>query len=365
MSIILSNRPFGTGEHREASPILSPDETYNRFIQHIYENGVDKTTERTGVGTRSICGYTMRFNLQQSLALIGSKRVYAKNVFDELKFFLEGSTNNNRLREINQKNSKLDWSQRDTIWQEWADPVTGELGPIYSQQWRNFRGDAIRVACEGTQFEVRDEKNFYPIVDKSSVVYAGIDQIEEVRKLLMNSPDSRRIIVNAWNPSQTHEMALPPCHTLFQFYSRLATWEERRAELHRLWSHIGHDAELTHEYFDEFDIPRRVLCLILYMRSVDSVLGAPYNLLSYSMLGNMMAQQVNMIPGDFVWNGADCHIYANHFEGIREQMARPIIKQNPQMRFRNKPASLYDYEWTDFEITDYNPHPSIDYAVAV
>lgn len=356
MSIILSDRPFGTAERQVTdNQWFHLEQPYLNYLQFIYENGVDKM-DRTGTGTRSIFGYMMRFNLQRGLPLLTTKRVPAKTVFDELKWFLEGSTNNERLREINQMHSKLDWSQRDTIWSEWAGP-NGELGPIYAEQWRKFRG-AGRIIPRSELHMMGEAEDF-------TIEYESFDQIADAMYQLMQYPDSRRILINAWNPTLTKEQALPPCHVLFQFYTRPASIQERQAYYRKHYSHIGTDNALTTEYLDDCNIPKRVLDCMLYQRSADSFLGVPFNIASYSMLTNMFAHQARMIAGEFIWVGGDCHIYSNHFDQVREQLLRAPSDKTPQLEFVNRPDSIFEYDWTDLNIYDYEPQGNIVAAVAV
>ena len=273
--ITLIDRPFG-------SALALPDfdntqaleQPYLDYVADIYNHGVDKA-DRTGTGTRSVFGRMMRFNTQRGIPLLTTKTVPAKTVFDELKWFLEGSTNNNRLREINQMHSDKDWSKRDTIWEEWADKETGELGPIYSDQWRNFRGQILqRNVNDSGEFTALMFDKFeegmlaFPGYD-SAIKYEGFDQIQEGINLLKNSPDSRRILVSAWNPTMLKNMALPPCHVLFQFYTRPASYQERRLSYDRRYPGLGADNEINHEYFDDLDIPRRVVDCMLYQRSAN------------------------------------------------------------------------------------------------
>lgn len=356
---VLPNRPFGSAEFVAVEPNwFYLEQPYLNYLEHIYRSGVDKA-DRTGTGTRSIFGHMMRFNTQRGIPLLTTKSVPAKTVFDELKWFLEGNTNNNRLREINQMHSKLDWSKRDTIWSEWA-REDGSLGPVYSEQWRNFRGEGRIVP--------RAELGESPLVGEAedfTIMYDGFDQVTEAINLLMNSPDSRRILINAWNPTQLKDMALPPCHVLFQFYTRPATWHERRAQLQKQYGHVGHDNELDHEYFDSLHLPRRVIDCMLYQRSADSFLGVPFNIASYSMLLKMFAHQCDMISGDFIWIGGDCHIYSNHFDQVREQLSRTPSEKAPQLFFNRKPDSIFEYDWKDLRIEDYEPQAYIAAPVAV
>lgn len=267
---MLNTRPFGNEEFNgKERHWFHQEQPYLDFLKHIYDTGVDKA-DRTGTGARSIFGYMMRFNLQRALPLLTTKSVPRKTVFDELKWFLEGNTNNNRLREINQMHSKMDWTGRSTIWSEW-EREGGELGPVYGDQWRNFRGRVLSVKDSATEFETVNDQNILNIVHDDDVLYEGFDQIEEVIHLLKNAPDSRRILVSAWNPTMLKDMALPPCHVLFQFWTRPATLAERDHQLSNTEIKAIARPDLAgldeHEFYDAYDIPRRVVSCQLYQRS--------------------------------------------------------------------------------------------------
>ena len=268
---------------------------YEDFMRHVFEHGVVKA-DRTGTGTRSWFGYQMRFDLGEGFPLITTKKLHLRSIIHELLWFLQGSSNVKYLRD-----------NKVTIWDEWAD-ASGELGPVYGVQWRSW-----------------------PTPDGGS-----IDQIAQVVQQIRSNPDSRRLIVSAWNVSDIPKMALPPCHLLFQFY--VAPGESPSA-------------------------PGKLSCQ-LYQRSCDIFLGVPFNIASYALLTHMVAQQCDLDVGDFVWTGGDCHIYSNHFEQVREQLAREP-RPYPRLTIRRKPASLFDYTFEDFEIVDYDPHPHIKAPVAV
>ncbi|MEO8187872.1 MAG: thymidylate synthase [Burkholderiaceae bacterium] len=261
---------------------------YEDFMRHVFERGVSKT-DRTDTGTRSWFGYQMRFDLQQGFPLITTKKLHLRSIIVELLWFLRGSSNVQYLRD----NSV-------TIWDEWADEH-GELGPIYGVQWRSW------PAPDG----------------------ATIDQISQVVREIKQNPDSRRLIVSAWNVGDIPKMALPPCHLLFQFY-----------------------------------VAQGKLSCQLYQRSCDIFLGVPFNIASYALLTHMVAQQCDLEVGDFVWTGGDCHIYSNHFDQVREQLSR-TPRSYPRLVIKRKPQSLFDYRYEDFEIEAYDPHPHIKAAVAV
>jgi len=261
---------------------------YLEFMRHVKEHGATKT-DRTGTGTRSVFGYQMRFDLQQGFPLLTTKKVHLKSIIHELIWFLQGSTNIAYLKE-----------NGVSIWDEWAD-AEGNLGPIYGYQWRNW------PAPNGEH----------------------IDQIAQVLDQIRNTPDSRRMIVSAWNVADVPNMKLPPCHALFQFYVA--------------------DGKLSCQ---------------LYQRSADIFLGVPFNIASYAILTHMMAQQAGLEVGDFVWTGGDCHLYSNHMEQVDLQLAREM-RELPRLTIKRKPDSLFDYRFDDFVIEGYDPHPGIKAPVAV
>jgi thymidylate synthase len=261
---------------------------YEDFMRHVFDHGVVKA-DRTGTGTRSWFGYQMRFDLGEGFPLVTTKKLHLRSIIHELLWFLQGSSNVKYLRD-----------NKVTIWDEWA-REDGELGPVYGVQWRSW-----------------------PTPDGGS-----IDQISQVMREIKSNPDSRRLLVSAWNVSDIPKMALPPCHLLFQFY-----------------------------------VAEGKLSCQLYQRSCDIFLGVPFNIASYSLLTHMVAQQCDLGVGDFVWTGGDCHIYSNHFDQVREQLAREP-RPYPRLRIRRRPASLFDYTFDDFEIVDYDPHPHIKAPVAV
>jgi len=261
---------------------------YEDFLKHVFENGTNKT-ERSGTGTISVFGGQLRFDLSESFPLITSKKVHWKSVVHELLWFLKGDTNIQYLKDHNIK-----------IWDAWADE-NGDLGPVYGKQWREWEA---------------------PNGEK-------IDQIQYVLDTLKNNPDSRRIIVNAWNVGELNNMALTPCHCLFQFYVA--------------------DGKLSCQ---------------LYQRSADLFLGVPFNIASYALLTLMIAKEVGLEPGEFVHTFGDAHIYSNHFEQVKEQLSReprpyPKVKLNPNKK------SVFDYLFEDFEVEGYEPHPRISAPIAI
>lgn len=261
---------------------------YLDFLRHIRDNGVKKE-DRTGTGTLSVFAYQMRFDLRQGFPLVTTKKLSLRSIIHELLWFLQGDTNIQYLRD-----------NKVTIWDEWADKE-GNLGPVYGKQWRAWR------TAEGQ------------VIDQMSLL------IEQIKK----NPDSRRLIVSAWNVGELSKMALPPCHLLFQFY-----------------------------------VANGRLSCQSYQRSADSFLGVPFNIASYSLLTHMMAQQCDLEVGEFIWTGGDCHIYSNHMEQVNLQLSRTPYSL-PQLIIKRKPASLFDYQFEDFEITQYEAHPHIKGEVAV
>ena len=251
-------------------------------------------TSRTG--TRSVFGHQMRFDLREGFPLVTTKKVHFKSIALELLWFLRGESNANWLRE-----------RGVTIWDEWAGPA-GDLGPVYGVQWRSW-----------------------PTPDGGH-----IDQIARVVQQLKTDPDSRRIIVSAWNVADLPKMALAPCHAFFQFYVAPA---------------------------DRPGAARRLSCQ-LYQRSADLFLGVPFNIASYALLTHMLAQQCDLDVGDFVWTGGDCHIYSNHVEQVTLQLARQPHAY-PVLRMRRRPPSIFDYDYDDFELLEYESHPAIKAPVAV
>jgi len=263
-------------------------QAYHDLLRHILENGARKT-DRTGTGTLSVFGYQMRFNLQDGFPLVTTKKVHTKSIIYELLWFLKGETNTKYLKD-----------NGVSIWDEWADP-NGDLGPVYGKQWRSWAGPNGQV----------------------------IDQIQELLHTLKKSPDSRRMIVSAWNVADLPDMALMPCHCLFQFY-----------------------------------VADGALSCQLYQRSADVFLGVPFNIASYALLTMMIAQVCGLKPGEFIWTGGDTHIYLNHLQQVELQLSR-TPHALPEMRINPDVKDLFAFEYEDFELVNYNPYPGIKAPVAV
>ena len=261
---------------------------YLDLMQQLLDNGAVKE-DRTGTGTLSVFGHQMRFDLAEGFPLITTKKCHLKSIIQELLWFLNGDTNIGYLKQHGVR-----------IWDEWADE-NGDLGPVYGHQWRSWQG------ADGT----------------------AIDQIAQALETIKTNPDSRRIIVSAWNVGELDKMALAPCHALFQFY-----------------------------------VVNGKLSCQLYQRSCDVFLGLPFNIASYALLTHMLAQQAGLEVGDFVWTGGDVHLYSNHLEQARLQLMREPLPL-PRLRLARKPPSLFDYAFEDFVLENYQAHPHIKAPVAV
>lgn len=261
---------------------------YHELLRHVMEHGVDKS-DRTGTGTRSVFGYQMRFDLQQGFPLLTTKKLHTKSIFHELLWFLKGETNTRYLKE-----------NGVSIWDEWADE-NGNLGPVYGSQWRSW-----------------------PTPDGGH-----IDQITQVIDQIKKNPDSRRLIVSAWNVAEINKMKLPPCHAFFQFY-----------------------------------VSYGKLSCQLYQRSADIFLGVPFNIASYAALTMMVAQVCDLQPGDFVHTFGDAHIYSNHFEQVALQLSRDF-RPLPVLKLNSAVKNIFDFKFEDLVIENYDPHPHIKAAVAV
>ena len=261
---------------------------YLSLMREVREHGTRKE-DRTGTGTLSKFGHQMRFDLSEGFPLVTTKKLHLRSIIHELLWFLSGDSNIRYLKE-----------NGVSIWDDWADE-NGDLGPVYGVQWRSW-----------------------PTPDGGTV-----DQIAQIMQQLREDPDSRRIMLSAWNVGEIENMALPPCHCLFQFY-----------------------------------VADRKLSCQLYQRSCDIFLGVPFNIASYALLTHMLAQQAGLAVGDFIWTGGDCHLYSNHLEQADEQLQRETLPL-PTLAIRRRPPSIFDYKFDDFEILNYESHPHIRAAVAV
>lgn len=341
---------------------------YLALMQDILDNGVVKK-DRTGVGTLSVFGRQLRFDLKEGFPLVTTKKVHLKSIIHELLWFLNGDTNVKYLQENGVK-----------IWNEWANEE-GNLGPVYGKQWREWR-DCKVVECHdvgrtqqlmqrGYKYigNMKEDGTTYLVYEKAH------DQISKVIQQLREDPDSRRIIVSAWNVADLDDMALNPCHNYFQFYTtemslleRLEWYEVNEPEKFASAPLIKHedidDEERLHETLDREGIPRRKLSCFFLMRSNDVFLGLPFNIASYALLTHIVAQQLNMVPDELVYSGVDVHLYSNHLEQAKLQLTREPYPL-PKLVIRRKPDSIFEYKYEDFELVGYQAHPHIAAPVAV
>ncbi|HCS5018583.1 TPA: thymidylate synthase [Escherichia coli] len=336
---------------------------YLTLMQDILDNGVVKE-DRTGVGTLSVFGRQLRFDLKEGFPLVTTKKVHLKSIIHELLWFLNGDTNVKYLQENGVK-----------IWNEWSDEE-GNLGPVYGKQWREWR-DCKVVEChdvERTQQLMQRGYKYIGNMKEDGTTYLvyekAHDQISKVIQQLREDPDSRRIIVSAWNVGDLDDMALNPCHNYFQFYTtemtaleRLNWFEENQPEKFAR-TPLNNVEKLIHEILDRESIPRRKLSCFYMMRSNDYLLGAPFNVASYALLTHMIAQQLNMVPDELVYSGVDVHLYSNHLEQAKLQLTREPYPL-PKLVIRRKPDSIFDYKYEDFELVGYQAHPHIAAPVAV
>lgn len=341
---------------------------YLALMQDILDNGVVKK-DRTGVGTLSVFGRQLRFDLKEGFPLVTTKKVHLKSIIHELLWFLNGDTNVKYLQENGVK-----------IWNAWSDEE-GNLGPVYGKQWREWR-DCKVVECHDVRRTQQLMQRGYKYIGNMKedgttyLVYEKPhDQISKVIQQLREDPDSRRIIVSAWNVGDLDDMALNPCHNYFQFYTtemtlleRLDWYEANEPEKFANAPLINHedidDEERLHETLDREGIPRRKLSCFYMMRSNDVALGKPFNIASYALLTHMVAQQVNMVPDELVYSGVDVHLYLNHIDQIKLQLTREPYPL-PKLVIKRKPESIFDYKYEDFEVVGYQSHPHIVMPVAV
>lgn len=315
---------------------------YENALSRILTEGRRKE-DRTGTGTISLFGMQMRFDLSKGFPLVTTKALHTRSIFTELLWMLNGDTN---IKYLNDRGV--------SIWDEWADEK-GDLGPVYGKQWRQWP-------------DYKELKNVDRQDPCNGFHYAGdgIDQIKNVLTALRTNPDSRRLIVSAWNPAEVSSMALPPCHMMFQLYTEELSFTERLKLLHEKdidWKELP-NVEAIRTYLDSYNVPRRRLSCQLYQRSADAFLGVPFNIASYALLTHMFADQAGMAVGDFVWTGGDCHIYTNHLEQVQLQLTRDP-RPAPKLTIKNKRPDMFSYELEDFLIEGYDPHPHIKGKVAV
>jgi len=396
-------------------------------LKELYQKILSKDrykTDRTGFGTKSIFGHQMRFNMADGFPLTTLRKIHTKSLIHELLWFL-GSFDN-EYKQFGNTNIKYLVDNGVSFWTDWCyknyksekfrkyqendlkDSKTvkkfrflnqkdfetkirkdeefakkwGDLGPTYGKQWKDWGGYYEMVEKQNI---IRAKTNSEQvIVDKlgwEKIYMKGINQIDQLINMILEDPDSRRLIVNAWNVSEIDDMLLPPCHVMYQFYSDVITMNERIEYCEKYynkedinsymtknnisdWSEIKRDPRKQIKILDHFNVPERKLDLQLYQRSADLYLGVPYNIASYSLLLHMIAQATNMIPNEFIWTGGDVHIYANAIEATEELMSREI-KPLPTLKINPDIQNIYGFRYEDFEIENYDPHPNIKVDVAV
>lgn len=366
---------------------------YHELLQQILNTGHQKG-DRTGTGTLSCFGPQMRFDLRDGFPLVTTKKVHLRSIIHELLWFLKGDTNTKYLTD-----------NGVTIWNEWALPEDQYIEVPFSNaerideaisggHWKEHRGmlrEKLNILGEEAGHAFLDEigvPRTYRVLSKKAGDLGPVygkqwrdwvgpdgkhhDQISKVIDQLRNNPDSRRIIVSAWNVGELDQMALEPCHSFFQFYTRELSLEERlqwaEENDNELWSDYVHgtfvDEKIRLGWLDKSNVPTRMLSCQLYQRSADMFLGVPFNIASYALLIHMVAQQVNMVVGEFVWTGGDVHIYSNHMEQVKEQLTRKP-KALPTLVIKRKPDSIFDYKFEDFELQNYESWPAIKAPVAI
>lgn len=362
-------------------------EQYLGLLQEVLTLG-HKKADRTGTGTISHFGTRMRFDLQDGFPMVTTKKLHLRSIIHELLWFLNGDTN---VKYLNDNGV--------TIWDAWA--VTkeeAERGENINISWVRAKSPIVvppdfdgwswtevldwfaSAHLDVNEFMYRKVGDLGPVYGKqwrSWYTFPGVENIDQISQAidqLRNDPDSRRIIVSAWNVGELDQMALAPCHSFFQFYTRELYIDERLYWLETnnpeqfnspcFTNDAVTDDALMHAEMDKYDIPRRALSCQLYQRSADCFLGVPFNVASYALLIHMVAQQVNMTVGDFVWTGGDTHIYSNHMEQVKEQLTRNPLPL-PKLVIKRKPDSIFDYKFEDFELADYQSHAPIKAPVAV
>lgn len=340
-----------------AAPNTIINTQYEDLLRNVLDNGRPKG-DRTGTGTLNLFGTMLRYNLQQGFPLLTTKKVFMRGVAVELAWMLKGFTNTAYLEKHNVKI----WSANADENQSWlANPHRkgpGDCGAIYGQQWRAWQGSSSLAGSE-----------------------ASIDQFQVALDLLKNDPDSRRIIVSAWNVGHLDRMSLSPCHALFQFDSEPMTLQEiyNPANLKNRWDFENYAIPCVADFIDpatdtkywtdfavELGLPTRRLSLALYQRSADMFLGVPFNIASYSLLTHLVASYTNHQPANFIWMGGSTHIYLNHLEQVKTQLSRvPQAKPFPTLKLHVKRDSIFDFEDSDISIFNYDPHPAISAPMAV
>ena len=395
-------------------------------LKELYEKILSKDqyrTDRTGFGTKSVFGYQMRFNMADGFPLTTLRKIHTKSLIHELLWFL--GSYDEKYKKFGNTNIRYLLDNGVSFWTEWCyknyksekfrkyqsndlkDSKTvkkfrflsqkdfekkimkddefalkwGDLGPVYGKQWKDWGGYHELVEKTNMFKETAGEQIIVDKLGWQKIYMKGINQIDNLINMIIENPDSRRLIVNSWNVADIDDMLLPPCHMMFQCYTDVITMEERIDYCEKTydtesikdymsknnitnWDEIRRDPRKQIKILDHFNVPERKLDLQLYQRSVDCGLGLPYNIACYSMLLHMLAQATNMIPNEFVWTGGDVHIYANHIDAVKEMLNRDL-KDLPTLHINKDIQNIYGFRYEDFEIMNYISHPNIKMDVAV
>jgi thymidylate synthase len=341
------------------------DKQYLRFLKYILDNGVVKS-DRTGTGTISVFDYTMKFDMSEGFPLLTSKKMYVRGIFQELIWFLKGDTNikylvdndvhiwnGDAIKNYEKHNGEINWGPFVTKEEAFVDMIKndskfakkwGELGPVYGKQWRNW----------SVSSEYQDGIHY----SKDQ----NIDQIANLIRDLKTNPDSRRLMVSAWNVGELDQMVLPPCHYGFQCYTSLMTKDERiKYFCDSLDKHISYGEDFTLEKLDELNVPKRKISLKWTQRSCDVPLGIPYNIASYGLLLHLLARESNMVPNELIFSGGDCHIYLNQIDGVKEQLKNETFGL-PKLKLTN--TSIDDLKYEDIQVIGYKSSPTVKFPLS-
>ena len=341
------------------------DKQYLKFLKYILDNGVVKS-DRTGTGTISVFDYTMKFDMSEGFPLLTSKKMYVRGIFQELIWFLKGDTNikylvdndvhiwnGDAIKNYEKHNGEINWGPFITKEEVFVDMIKndrkfaekwGELGPVYGKQWRNW---SVSGEYSDGVYYSKDQ---------------NIDQIANLIKDLKTNPDSRRLMVLAWNVGELDQMVLPPCHYGFQCYTQVMNKEERiKYFCDSLEKHISYGEDFTMDRLDELNVPKRKISLKWTQRSCDVPLGIPYNIASYGLLLHLLSRETNMVPNELIFSGGDCHIYLNQVDGVEEQLRNKTFSL-PKLKLTN--TSIDELKYEDIQVVDYKSSPTVKFPLS-
>ena len=341
------------------------DKQYLKFLKYILDNGVVKS-DRTGTGTISVFDYTMKFDMSEGFPLLTSKKMYVRGIFQELIWFLKGDTNikylvdndvhiwnGDAIKNYEKHNGEINWGPFITKEEAFVDMIKndrkfaekwGELGPVYGKQWRNW---SVSSEYSDGVYYSKDQ---------------NIDQIANLINDLKTNPDSRRLMVSAWNVGELDQMVLPPCHYGFQCYTQVMNKEERiKYFCDSLEKHISYGEDFTMDRLDELNVPKRKISLKWTQRSCDVPLGIPYNIASYGLLLHLLSRETNMVPNELIFSGGDCHIYLNQVDGVEEQLRNKTFSL-PKLKLTN--TSIDELKYEDIQVVDYKSSPTVKFPLS-